>query len=314
MALSQGVPIGRTEIPRGGSIRSIYDAAATQQAQDYDDIMGGYSDIQGRAKARSSESPYSYQSLSPIAMQSLPGYQYSRTGDLGRAIGGFQDFARTGGYSDSDIGNIRARGLSPIRAVYENARRNLDRQKSLQGGYSPNYGAVLSKMAREQSSLAADASTNINAEVAKMVQSGKLAGLQGQAPLVANENTLVNQIGQRNVDAARDTAQYNTADERDVRNTNANLKIRADEMNQQSRMGAMDDEMSALSGKTNLYGTTPALTNMFAQQVLQNNQQQMQAVQTANQIKNARAGVGLNIVGAAQQSGATKRGGVSIGR
>src|SRR3989304_3720618 len=60
-------------------------------------------------------------------------------------------------------------GLSPIRSVYSNARRNLDRQKSLQGGYSPNYGAVLSKMAREQSELGTQASTNINAEVAKMI-------------------------------------------------------------------------------------------------------------------------------------------------
>lgn len=291
--------------PRG-SISSVYDAAATSQAQDYDDIMSGYDSLQSRARGGTTPQ-LSFSPLSAIASTNLPNYSYNRSSDLNSAIGGLQEFSRTGGYSDSDVSNIRARGLSPIRAVYENARRNLDRQKVLQGGYSPNYGAVLSKMAREQSSLASDASTDVNARIAQMVQSGKLAGYQSLSPLVSRDSELANAANTRNVDAARELDTSNTGDARNVRDANAQLKMRVDEMNQNNQMDDRNLELSALSGKSNLYGTTPALTNMFGNQVLQNNQQEMQAVQTANQIKNQRAGIGLNLVGAAQKAPAGYR-------
>ena len=92
---------------------------------------------------------------------------------------GYQDFSKTGGYSPTDISGMRARGVSPIRAAYSNAEREVGRQRSLQGGYSPNATATLAKMAREQGQAGSDAAGNVEAQLAQMKQQGKLAGLSG---------------------------------------------------------------------------------------------------------------------------------------
>lgn len=100
-------------------------------------------------------------------------------GDYGNTMNQFGQFAKTGGFSPEDLASIRSRALSPTRAVYSNAQAGLDRQRSLQGGYSPNYTAATAKMAREMSQGLSDAGTNAEASIAEMTQRGKLAGLQG---------------------------------------------------------------------------------------------------------------------------------------
>lgn len=105
------------------------------------------------------------------------------------SFGGFQDFAKSGGFSAADLANIRARAVSPVRAAYENANREVNRQKSLQGGYSPGMGVLQARMQRQMGQGASDASTNAEAAIAEMVQKGKLAGLQGMAGTEARTST-----------------------------------------------------------------------------------------------------------------------------
>jgi hypothetical protein len=114
--------------------------------------------------------------------------RYSRVADwterqLPEQMGQWQNFATTGGFSPEDIANIRARSVSPIRAMYSNALANLTRQKALTGGYSPNAPAAYAQMMRQQSANAADASTNAEAMIAELLQRGKLSGLQGMNQL-----------------------------------------------------------------------------------------------------------------------------------
>lgn len=284
-------------------IRSAYDAAADTQAGDYDNIMSGYDALQQRARNGSANSPVNYTPLSSVSTKYLPGYNYTRSADFGSTIDKAKGFADTGGFSDGDLQSIRERALSPLRSAYAAAKRNTDRQKVLSGGYAPNAGALQAKMAREQGELASNASTAANAEIAKMVQSGKLSGIQALSPLVSGENNLMNSVGMRNADAEREVEMGNVNDERNVRDLNANMQMRVAEFNANNANKYDDMELSALQGKQSLYGTTPALTNLFGNQVLQNNQQNMQAVQTANQIKNQRANVGLNIVNSAGATG-----------
>lgn len=97
------------------------------------------------------------------------------------SFSGFQDFAKTGGFSAADLANIRARAVSPVRAVYARAQENVNRQRALQGGYSPGFGVLQARMARQQGQGISDAATNAEAAIAEMVQQGKLAGLQGMA-------------------------------------------------------------------------------------------------------------------------------------
>jgi hypothetical protein len=108
---------------------------------------------------------------------------YSSSGgdpnDYNSIMQGYRNFSETGGFSPDDLANIRARAVSPIRAVYANAQRDVNRQKALQGGYSPNFTASMAKMAREQSMSQADAAVGREAGIAEQVREGKLAGLGG---------------------------------------------------------------------------------------------------------------------------------------
>ena len=108
-----------------------------------------------------------------------PAPQDNMNDTYSRIMSGYQNFADTGGFSPEDLANLRARSMSPIRAVYANAIRNVERNKALQGGYSPNYGAQMAKLSREQSISQAEHSLNTEADLAEMVQRNKLAGLGG---------------------------------------------------------------------------------------------------------------------------------------
>jgi hypothetical protein len=284
-ALKVNGPEGSYNTPTS-SIRNLYNAAATTQAEDYDKIMGGYDSLQQNARTRTNQG---YIPLSPQFQQYSPNYSYSRSADLGKNISGLQNFADTGGYSEGDISNIRERGISPIRSIYANAQNNLRRQKVLSGGYSPNYGAVSAKLARDSSSQIGDITTKVNADIAQMIASGKLAGLNSLSPVLGHENDAINNARNQNETAKLENERYNTDQVNKTNVLNKQLESQNTEQN-------TNDELNAVHGKQSLYGTTPALTNMFAQQVLANNQQNMQAVQTANAIKNQRSQIGLNLV------------------
>lgn len=126
--------------------------------------LGDYGDIQG-------------------AYKGLFGDMSGRYGNL---LNQWQGFANTGGYSEGDKANIRARAVSPIRSIYSSARRELDRGRALQGGYAPGLATAYGRLAREQGQLASDATTNAEAAIAEMVQRGKLAGLGGMTSGLGN--------------------------------------------------------------------------------------------------------------------------------
>ena len=276
-------------------LRSTYDAAATTQAEDYDDIMGNYDSILSNARNKR-DTKLNYVPINPVFSRNLQPSQYSRSNDLNTAITGLSEYGRTGGYSDADIGNIRERSISPIRSIYSSAQEGLRRNKVLQGGYSPNFGAVSAKMARDASGKIGDLTTKVNADIAQMVASGKLSGLTALSSAAGRENDLINQTNQRNNELMNQTELRNADEQRRVDEINNQMMLAFEKMNQTNNQQNTNDELAATQGKQSLYGTTPALTREFGNQVLQNNQQNMQAVQTANQIKNQRANVGLNLV------------------
>ncbi len=63
---------------------------------------------------------------------------------------------------------MRARALAPVRSVYMNAQRNLSRQRALQGGYAPGYGAQQLALSRGLSNDLSDTAINTEAEIGKM--------------------------------------------------------------------------------------------------------------------------------------------------
>ena len=110
------------------------------------------------------------------------GSSYSSwTSGAPQAFAGFSKFAETGGFSPEDLANIRSRAVSPVQAVYANAQREVNRQRSLQGGYSPGFGVLQERMQRNMGQGISDQSIAAESDIAKLVQSGKLSGLQGMA-------------------------------------------------------------------------------------------------------------------------------------
>jgi hypothetical protein len=186
-----------------------------------------------------------------------------------KSYAGFTEFSKTGGYSPEDIANMRARGISPIRAAYANAEQNLQRGRSLQGGYSPNMAAAQAQMAREQGQSMADVTTNVDAEIAQARNQGRLSGLGGMSGIE----------GQR-LGADVDISKFNTELDYRGQTYNADAQARAQAQNNAARQAAASrsaasaaasrsDQLRALSGMTNLYGTTPGMSNMFGNQLLQ---------------------------------------------
>ena len=307
---SMGVPFSYGNTKPVNNMSSAYDAAASEQAQNYDDVMGRYDNILNNPSNK--VSPLNYSSLNYVPINSvfnrnLQGTQYNRSNDLNTAITGLSDYSKTGGYSDSDINNIRERSISPIRSIYDSAQRGLNRQKVLQGGYSPNYGALTAKMARDSSSQIGDLTTRVNADIAQMVASGKLSGLNSLGNVASRDNELMNQASRYNTDLQNQIELMNTEEQKRVEGLNNQGRSEVERLNNQRRLEVEglnnaailqnnNTQMNALQGKTSLYETTPALTQTFGNQVLQNNAQNLQAIQTANVIKNQRANTGLNLL------------------
>lgn len=175
---------------------------------------------------------------------------YSRTPEFGEALAGFSEFGKTGGYSDADVANMRARGVSPIRATYARAMENLNRQKALQGGYSPNAAAAGAKMARELSMNLGDASTNLEAQLAEMKQRGRLAGYEGLGRLSTADLQMM-------MDAAR--------------------------ANQMAGLQARGLDLDALRGMSSLYSTGPGEAEAFGRMALSSMGQGIDVGQMGNQ-------------------------------
>lgn len=223
--------------PISQNYNDLFNKTNYRQMQDYGDIMGGYDEFSN--------------SLSP----NFTRVNYSRPGELNEAYGflreaapGYRQFADNGGYSNQDIQELRARGISPIRAAYGNTMMELNRARAIGGdGGSPNYIAAVSKANREMPGQMADAMTGVNAKLAEDIRAGKLEGLRGLTGIGTTMGGLSSDEAGRELSAQ-------------MANQNAELQARG--LFQQGKL-------AALSGKTGLYGTTPAMSNMFGNQVMQ---------------------------------------------
>jgi len=223
----------------------LYDVGVGQNASLYDQIQQGYSNL-----GATNITPRTYTPQT---------YQFSQTPDYRGAVSNLQGLAQTGGYSTQDIADMRARGISPIRAIYARAQANLNRNRALQGGYSPNYAAATAKMARDESQQISDATQNVNAQLAQMIAQNKLAIAPELASTTAGEQALQNQYGAQAVNTANQGQMWNVQNLQDIDRQNLGSRIQS------------------LEGLRSLYGTTPALASLFGDQ----------AMRTAGLVQNA---------------------------
>lgn len=225
----------------------LYNTAVKQQAGDYDDIMSRFKQLYGEGADNGPNSlAAGFTPYSPSLAT------YKKSPDTIAALGNLRELTQTGGLSAGDIQNLRSRGVSPIRSMYSTAQRDLNRQRSLSGGYSPNYGAVTAKMTRDMSSQIADQMDKVNAGIAQMVQSGRLQTAPQYAGASQQESELGNKFELENAATKNEASRYNLS---------ALMGLR-----QQDRANSQDSRRAAVQGMTNLYGTTPALSNLYGTQ------------------------------------------------
>ena len=223
---------------------NLYNSGVGQNAQDYRDIMSGYKNQLTAANNRQQVGAGTY---------TPENYNYNPTKDYTNAYGQANDLATTGGYSPEQINQLRERGISPIRSVYANANREVDRNRRLQGGFSANYNAVKAKMAREMSNQIASQMNDVNAGIAQNVAANRLAALPTLSNLGQFDSTNQNAANQRSTEARNAAQQFNITSALDAARLNQ----------QNSTLG-----LQALQGMNTLYGTTPALANLFGNQAL----------------------------------------------
>lgn len=218
-----------------------YRGAAFQNTDDYSGMMGNYQNfLNQNSGAGGSGSNGGVGGL-------------HRQGEINSALAGYGDFAKTGGFTPQGIQDIRARSIAPTRAVYSNMQNEMARQKSLQGGYSPNFMAASAKMARQGGQAIGDMNVNANAGIAQMVQQGRLAGLGGLSQTALADQAQGLQRG-----------------------------IASAQMGMQNKGMNLD----ALRGMTALYGTTPGLSSMFGNQMQNASGQLLQGQGLQQQLSN----------------------------
>ncbi len=196
---------GKVELPDGSIIDVIGGVMSGQNIRQWNPATGPGGSSIGSGGAPGGDGG--------VAGQAIKNY--------GEILNRYREFADTGGYSPEGIGAIRSRALSPVRAVYSDVNRDIDRSRSLTGDYAPGYAATKAKVGREQAYATADATTNVEGMLQQMVQQGRLAGIggmtgaygttPGQASMFGQQalqsQALQNQMGTRMMDARNQSLQ-----------------------------------------------------------------------------------------------------------
>ena len=236
---------------------ATFTAAANTQASDYDKIMQSYGDIAKSAVTNPiSPTPVNSTNVSPITAP------YSQSTDVTNSIGNLSDLSTTGGYTPAGIADIRARDIAPTRSIYANAQQNVERAKALGGGYSPNYNATQASLARDESNQIADTTTAANAGIAQNVAPNEIAAASPYAAASASANAAKTQADQANANIINQINETNASNNMQTGEFNSSGATTAAEANRSTTLGATQ-------GQASLYGTTPALTNTFGNQVVQ---------------------------------------------
>jgi hypothetical protein len=234
---------------------STFTAAAKTQASDYDTIMKQYGDILTKNAASPLVSNnVSYQG---IPAQSV---QYQQSGDVTNSLANLSDLAATGGYTPQGIADIRARDISPTRSIYANAQQNAERARALSGGYSPNFNATQRQMARDESNQIANIDTAANAGIAQNVATNRISAASPYASASSAANAAKTAADQKAVDVINQINEANANNNLQAKEFNSSQGLQAQVANRQNILGASQ-------GMTSLYGTTPALTSTFGNQV-----------------------------------------------
>lgn len=164
------------------------------------------------------------------------GYTAPTKEDLdSRGYGGYKDFAETGGFKPGEKENFLRRATAPVAAVYSRGQDELNRRKTIQGGYMPGFDASTAKITRQAANVGAEANLNANNDFETQVRAGKVEGLRGMGTTVSNAESNA-QSTARNKIAGQDLlqryAQMGVAALSDIDQTELRNRLQSGQMSQ----------------------------------------------------------------------------------
>lgn len=292
----------REYTPISQNFYNAYQSGTGQNMGDYTSMMGGYKDWQNNVAnptvqaINQRQAPnFTYQN---VAAPTVTAQTIGAPRNSAESLAGYRDFAQTGGYTPTDITDIRARGIAPIRAAYGNTMQNLSRSRALGGqSGSPNYIAAVSRAQRELPQQLADATQGVNAQLAESIRTGKLQGLQGMTGITEGEAGRTLTAAQANQQANLSAGQGNQQATMQASLANQQANLRAQELTEQGisakearQIAAAELGLKGLQGQSSLYSATPGLASTFGNQALE-------AYGQRNQLEQLRNQYGLGLVG-----------------
>jgi hypothetical protein len=169
-----------------------------------------------------------------------------------------EEFSRTGGYSDADKGNIRARSNAGVSSIYTNMKDSMNRGRIASGNMSPGFSSAGFKLARQ---AAQDQGTNLRnteADIAEKVRTGrmdasstladKMLGLSG----LQSQNTLSGYKSSGDLDIAK-----NKQISDDLANS-GNLDLNTQMGINQTRLGATNGISNDTLGRMSIGASSSA--------------------------------------------------------
>lgn len=92
---------------------------------------------------------------------------------------GFEQFATTGGVTPAERTAAQQVGAGGVRSLFSSLADRLNRQRMIQGGYSPGYGANIAALGRAGGAALGETAAGTELSLDEMVRQGRLQGLGG---------------------------------------------------------------------------------------------------------------------------------------
>lgn len=126
------------------------------------------------------------------------GWNNSAMGDTGSARAGYEDFARGGGVDATAM----RRANTIIPSFYKSYKDSAARRANTQGGYSPGFDAQQEEIGRAAGREGFNSARETEGDIARLTQSGRLAGLGGLTNLggMETQNNQFNTSGRFQAD------------------------------------------------------------------------------------------------------------------
>ena len=218
-----------------------------------------------------------YKPLSQGIHNAMGGYsEFATSGGLTpemveriRGKGVFDDFAATGGYSNADIANTRARGIAPVGAFYGNLKNELARRQGVTGGYGAGFDTASARLARENAIGAAGAARDTELGLQGQIRSNKMAGAGALSGAEVEHAKLLQQGRLAGLGGLTDIGKFGygglegiAAQSQAIKNANARAAAAGSNASKANTLAEQQyrDKMklAGLAGLESVYGSSPA--------------------------------------------------------